>query len=240
MKVKNKNYLLIGFISIVLGLIISIQLKVVQGNYLEGSNPLTRSIELSRAYETVIGERDKLLMEINQLQTKLQEIENDASSDNAMIKGLTVDLERYKLFGGFLDVSGQGIQVILDNPVNESNTTADVNIIYEYDLINILINELNAAGAEAISINDERIISISEIRTAGSALVINKVPKYPPFIIKAIGNKDTLDGALNQIFGIASTLRNMGYFVEVKKSDNIEILKYNGIVDFNYAKILKK
>ncbi len=239
MKKKSKNYLLIGIISMILGIIISVQFRVVQGNFLEGSNPFTRLQELNNAYTSVLAERDVLLSEIDEYQTKLNEIESDASRDNYLIKNLTNELEEYKLLGGFLDVNGEGIQIILDNPVNDISKSSDANIIYEYDLINILVNELNAAGAEAISINDERIISISEIRTAGNAVVINKVPQYPPFIIKAIGSKTTLEGAVNQRFGIVSTLREMGYFVEVKKNDQIEILKYNGIIEFNYAKTLK-
>ncbi len=239
MKKKNKNYLLIGIISMILGIIISVQFRVVQGNFLEGSNPFTRLQELSNAYTTVLTERDVLLSEIDEYQTKLSEIESDASRDNILVKNISSQLEEYKLLGGFLDVQGEGIQIILDNPVNDIGKSSDVNIIYEYDLINILVNELNAAGAEAISINEERIISISEIRTAGNAVVINKVPQYPPFIIKVIGSKNTLEGAVNQRFGIVSTLREMGYFVEVKKSDQIEILKYNGIIEFNYAKTLK-
>ncbi|MCD6435060.1 MAG: DUF881 domain-containing protein [Clostridiales bacterium] len=240
MKKKSKNYLLIGVISMILGIIIIVQFRVVQGNFLEGSSPFTRLQELSSAYTKVLTERDVLLAEIDEYQTKLSDIENDASKDNVLIKNLAEELEEYKLFGGFLDVEGEGIQIILDNPVGKISKPTDINIIYEYDLINILINELNAAGAEAISINDERIISISEIRTAGNAVVINKVPKYPPFVINAIGNKTTLEGAVNQIFGIVSTMREMGYFVEVKKSDKLEILKYNGVIEFNYAKILDK
>lgn len=240
MKKKNKNYLLIGIIGIILGIIISVQFRVVQGNFLEGSNPFTRLQELSNAYNTVLTERDVLLSEIDEYQKKLSEIESDASRDNILVKNISSQLEEYKLLGGFLDVHGEGVQIILDNPAKDISQSSDVDIIYEYDLINILVNELNAAGAEAISINDERIISISEIRTAGNAVVINKVPQYPPFIIKVIGSKNTLEGAVNQRFGIVSTLREMGYFVEVKKSDQIEILKYNGIIEFNYAKTLKK
>ncbi|MEA3422856.1 MAG: DUF881 domain-containing protein [Bacillota bacterium] len=239
MKKKSKNYLLIGIISMILGIIISIQFRVVQGNFLEGSNPFTRLQELNNAYTNVLTERDALLSEIDEYQTKLNEIESDASRDNYLIKNLKNELEEYKLLGGFLDVKGEGIQIILDNPVDDISKPSDADIIYEYDLINILVNELNAAGAEAISINDERIISISEIRTAGDAVVINKVPQYPPFIIRAIGSKTTLEGAVSQRFGIVSMLREMGYFVEVKKDDQIEISKYNGIIEFDYAKTLK-
>jgi len=238
MKKKSKNYLLIGTISIILGIIISVQFRVVQNDYFEGSNPFARSQELNSAYKVAIDERNFLSKRVEELEAELLEIQSSASSDNVLVKNLSQELERYKLLGGFLDVQGEGIQIILDNPVNAIGTS-DINIIYEYDLLNVLVNEMNAAGAEAISINDERIISITEIRTAGNSITINSVPKFPPFIIKAIGSKETLDGAVSQIFGIVATLRNKGYFVEVKKSDQIEIMKYNGFIEFDFANIIR-
>ena len=109
MKKKSKNYLLIGLISMILGVIIAVQFRTVQGDFLEGSSPFTRLQELNNAYTTVSEERDTLLEEIDEYQTKLSDIENNASSDNILIKNLADELEEYKLFGGFLDVDGEGI-----------------------------------------------------------------------------------------------------------------------------------
>jgi uncharacterized protein YlxW (UPF0749 family) len=238
MKRISKNYLLIGVISIILGLVISVQFRVVQNDYFEGSNPLVRSQELNKAYQEAVDERANLIAQVDELQARLTEIEESASSDNVMIKNLSEQLEKFKLLGGFLDVEGEGIQMIIDNPKTDP-ALSEVNIVYDYNLINIVVNELNAAGAEAISINNERIIGISEIRAAGNSITINMVQKIPPFTVKAIGNKETLDGAVSQIFGIVSTLRDNGYLVEVKKMDQVEIEKYSGVVDFDYASVIK-
>jgi uncharacterized protein YlxW (UPF0749 family) len=240
MKKKNKNFLLIGFISIILGIVIAIQFRVVQNDFFEGSNPLLRSQELNKAYQDALNEQELLYEQVNQLEAQLSAIEESASTDNVLIKNLSTQLEKYKMLGGFLDVQGQGIQITIDNPVSEVTPGSEINIIYDYEMLNMLVNELKAAGAEAIEINGERIIGITEIRTAGSAIMINTVQKYPPFTIEAIGNKETLDGAVTQIFGIVAAIRNKGYFVEVRKSDDIQILKYGNLIEFDYAKIIKE
>lgn len=236
MKTKNHNLMLIGFISVILGMVISLQFRAVQEDFLEGSNPLIRAQELNSAYSRLLSQRDELLEEITMLEAQLKTIEENASNESIIIKNLNSELQRFKLMGGFLSVEGPGIQMILDDPVGEEGNNEEINIIYEYDLINLLVNELNAAGAEAVSINDQRIIASTEIRTAGNSVSINQLPQYPPFVIKAIGNPDTLDGAVSQIFGIVSTMRDRGYFVEIKKLDLVGISKYQGAIGFDYAR----
>ena len=65
-------------------------------------------------------------------------------------------------------------------------------IIHDDDLLRV-INELRAAGAEAIAINGERIVAMSEIRCAGPTLSVNNNRSAPPYEIKAIGNPNNLE-----------------------------------------------
>ncbi|MEG0995031.1 MAG: DUF881 domain-containing protein, partial [Bacilli bacterium] len=70
------------------------------------------------------------------------------------------------------------------------------NIIYNYDLILSLINKLNSAQVNAISINGERIVSNSYIHLKSDKLYINDTQIKEPFLIKAIGEPDTLASSL--------------------------------------------
>lgn len=237
MKEKRKNIWFIGIISVILGVVIAMQFRAVQTEYFEGSNPLLRSQELNKAYQEAMDQRSALQTQVEALESQLYEIEQSASADNVLIKNLSEQLERYKMVGGFLDVQGPGIQIVVDNPVEQASSTSELSLVYDYELLNTTVNELKAAGAEAIEINGQRIIGITEVRAAGNAVMINTVATYPPFTIKAIGNKETLDGAVNQIFGVVSYIRTKGYFVEVKKLDLIEIVKYGPIIEFDYARI---
>jgi uncharacterized protein YlxW (UPF0749 family) len=234
---KKKQRILILIVSIILGIIIASQYKVVQQNYLKGISPIKRYQELSNSYTSIVNERDNLERQIDEYESQIKAIEDSMSKENTLVRKLTSDLEKYKMVGGFVDVTGPGIEIIIDNPPSDIIMNYDINLVYDYQLINSLVNELNAAGAEAISINDERIIATSEIRNAGSNISINTVQYKPPLIVKAIGDKDTLHGALDQVFGIANEFHDRGYYFEIKKTDSVLIGKFNGIVDFKYMKV---
>jgi uncharacterized protein YlxW (UPF0749 family) len=132
-------------------------------------------------------------------------------------------------------VMGQGVEITIDNSKDEfSTSSSDNNIVHEYNLILNLINELNAAGAEAISIGGQRIVNTTEIRTAGDTLMVNKTPLYAPIVIKAIGNSKTLNASISQRFGIVSIIREKGFFIEITQSEKVIIEKYDKLINFNY------
>ena len=86
-----------------------------------------------------------------------------------------------------------------------------------------------------MSINDERIISTTEIRNAGDYIVINTNRHSVPFEIKAIGNPDTLEAALKLLGGVADELSQV-LDINIKREDNIYIPKYGSTIEFDYAK----
>ncbi len=235
----KKEYIWIGLASIILGIFIAFQMKFVQGTYLDGATPAQKTTELLKEINIARNEKETLIEEIERLQEQLDAIQDSASEENVIIRNLTEELNRYKAFAGMTKVSGMGVMVTVDNPPQDVALGIDKNIAYEYRLILELINELNSAGCEAISINEQRIVNRTEIRLAGTQININTIPISPPFVIKAIGNPKTLDGALNQRFGIVQTIRESGFYIEVKQVDTLEIQPFNGSLRFRYAEALK-
>ncbi|MBS7527541.1 DUF881 domain-containing protein [Fusibacter paucivorans] len=235
----KKDYIWIGIGCVILGVFISFQMKFVQGTYLNGTTPTQKTTEILNELSAVKSEKEELLSQIETLESQLGDIQGSAANENAVIKGLTEELNRFKNFAGMTKVQGQGILVTIDNPPQDSSYGVDLNINYDYKLILELINELNSAGAEAISINDQRMVNNTEVRFASSQINVNTVPLTAPFTIKAIGNSRTLQGALNQRFGIVSTIRAMGYYIEVKEVDNLELPAFNGSIKFYYATPVK-
>ncbi len=232
----KKDYIWIGIICIIMGIMLSQQGKLIQRNVLEGMSPREKSSELAAEFQKVQDEKKELIEHINVLEQKLADIQDSAANENVLIQSLNDELKSYKQFAGLTDVKGSGVIINIDNPPVDMNYTYDVNFVYDYEMLLSLINELNSAGAEAISINSQRITAMSEIRTAGNAININMIPQKIPFEIKAIGNADTLEGALNQRFGIISRLRDKRYLVEVHKSNDIKIEKFGGVYTFKYAR----
>ncbi|MBQ1249641.1 MAG: DUF881 domain-containing protein, partial [Selenomonadales bacterium] len=111
-------------------------------------------------------------------------------------------------------------------------------VIHDDDLLKV-INELRAAGAEAISVNGQRLIATSEIRCAGPTLSVNNTRYTPPYEILAIGDPKTLDNALKMRGGIVETLRFWGIQINISKSDNIVVPAYKSSFRFDHARAVE-
>lgn len=235
----KKEYIWIGLASIILGIFISFQMKFVQNTYLDGSTPAQKTNEILTELSVVRAERELLIEEILRLESQLEEIQGSASEENIIIKNLTEELNRFKTFSGMTRVTGMGLMMTIDNPPQDINLSLDKNIAYDYKLLLDLMNELNSAGAEAIAINEQRIVNSTEIRLAGTQVNVNTVPITPPFVVKVIGNPKTLDGAVNQRFGIVQNIRELGYYIEVRQVDTLEVPSFNGSIQFRYAETVR-
>jgi len=105
----------------------------------------------------------------------------------------------------------------------------------------MIINDLRAAGAEAISINNQRVLSTSEIKCGGPIIRINGRSVGSPFYIKAIGDPKLLSAAINAPNTYGYALKTIDQIViETTVEDNIVIPAYNGDFDFKYAKPVKE
>ncbi|TCO79299.1 DUF881 domain-containing protein [Marinisporobacter balticus] len=231
-----KAQLAIGIVCIVLGVVLALQFRTIQSN-LEGAAPAQKAEELVAELKKIREEKENLINEVSSLEGKIKEIEEAESKKSVLVKNMSEELEKYKIISGLRKVKGPGVVVIIDDPpINPEFSTGSV-IMYNSDLLLSVINKLNDAGAEAISINDQRYVSRTEINLAGSNVNINSVPTAPPFVIKAIGNPDTLEATLNIRFGIVDYLKSQyNLQVAVKKQDEVIIPRYNEVIKFRYAK----
>ena len=133
---------------------------------------------------------------------------------------------------GKTDVEGEGIIITLSEK-NENELTEDEEItpMMADDLIYI-INYLKDAGAEAISVNDERIVNTTDIVDIGNSIKINsRYLRTSTYTIKAIGNSSYLESSIFGKGGYAEQLGTTGIKAEVQKYNKVQISKFSG--DFN-------
>ena len=104
----------------------------------------------------------------------------------------------------------------------------------------MFLNELRAAGAEALSLNDERILATSEIRCAGPTVSVNNTKKAAPFVIRAIGDPETLENALKMPNGAVDQMKVYGINITIKRENNLTIGKYTGVINYKYATEVEK
>ena len=212
----------IACVCLVLGFMVAVQLRTTAD--IKSSVSYQRIEEISERLLTTEQERDSLKEELSALRKqKASEAGGSISEDIRLRAGLT-------------PVEGEGIIVKLEDSSAAAKAGENPNLylIHDDDLLKV-INELRAAGAEAISINGQRLIGTSEIRCAGPTLSVNNVRSAPPFEIRAIGESKSLENAIKMRGGVAETLKVWGIQLEVSVSQSVYIPAYKGSASHNYA-----
>ncbi len=230
-----KNRIFIMLISIVLGLVLALQFQLVRDT--AGGIVFSQKInQLTSEIKNANEEKEQLIKDLDELETRLSEYEDSAAEESIYIKSLRDELNKFRMMAGFTDVKGPGVIVTLDNPPAENQFTEfSNNLVYNYEYILLVISNLNAAGAEAISINGQRHTNYTEIVPVGTYLNINGVSVLPPIEIKAIGNTQTLESVLNFKGGAVWEMKNLNYQVEVSVLNEIEIQRQIKVFEFRYA-----
>lgn len=234
---KISGMIVICLLAVFIGLVISIQITTTQGSDQGGLIPIAKAQGYLEDLKKVRAEKDAALQQLNELEERLDKIEQEKADEDYFLKGVVSDLEKYKLASGVVDVKGPGITITVDDPLPTEEFSNEYSVIMlRSDLLLSLVNKLKDAGAEAISINGQRIIATTEISLAGENVNINTIPTAPPYIIKAIGNPETLESTLTIRFGIIEQMKGFDLRINIKQEDEIEIPRFSGILKYRYAK----
>ncbi len=230
---NRSMYLSIGIVTMILGVMLAVQFRT--NRYIEQSVPADRAQELQVELSKLEKDNRKLDREIEDLMYKLEQAQKGQLQAQAAIED---ELKKARIHAGLVTVSGPGIEVVMDNPPSQSRRN-HVFIIRDEDLLR-MVNELRGAGAEAISINGQRMISTSEIRQAGSFININLERTEPPFHILAIGSPEKLKSALEISGGLIDYFKDLGIVVKIQSHSSVTVPAYNRSLQFNYAKAVRK
>jgi len=213
----------IALVCMVLGFMLAVQFRTTQDS--KSSVSYQRVEELSQRLLQTEKERDGLLTEVNRLKT--------TSGQEAQSQ----ELADLKMGAGVVPAEGPGVTITIDDSKTKSKAGENPNLylIHDDDLLKV-INELKAAGAEAISINEQRLIATSEIRCAGPTLSVNNIRSAPPYEIKAIGDAKNLENALKMRGGVVETLQVWGIQINVKPDANVHVPAYKSTFHFQFMK----
>lgn len=217
---KTTGYISIMLVALILGAMLSVQFRVVNRAPIGISTD--RAKEIVDDLNQINQEKESLHKEISDLNYKLDQV-NQGKSEAVL--ALKSELEKARLSAGLITVTGPGVEVVLDNP--EDGQGNGVFIIYAEDLLKV-VNELWGSGAEAISINSQRIIATTEIRLAAPFININTKRVVPPFQVLAIGDPDDLSNALELPGGLGEYLRNLGIEIAVEKHQELTVPAFTG------------
>lgn len=182
------------------------------------------------------GKYEALYKELENKEKQLEEVRLNAATKNEVDTQNEIEIKRNQILLGLTEVSGQGIIIRLDEDREvDSEEVLNINgyLVHEEDLLYI-VNELFNSGADAVSINDQRIVSTTSIVCDGNIIRINGKMVGVPITIKAIGYPERMDPALSRPGGYLQLMANEGVVVTVERSENITIPKYEGVYSYEY------
>ena len=222
---KKNIALVLGIMCFALTVGICIQVKtvkntssVVSQNY-EENNLRAEVLKYKEKYDNLLRETEKI---DNELQ---QEIEK-ATENNSELEEAKNQINEGNKMIGLTEVNGSGVIITVADSDIDANTVLNANdlLVHDSDILKI-VNELKNAGAEAISINGQRVIITTPIICGGNIININGERIGSPFEIKAIGSPEALAN-LSRPGGWLNKMEDRGIKINLKKSNNINILEY--------------
>lgn len=232
-KEKIVIYITISIACFALIMVMFMQFKVIEQTDITEIENMRESelrVELANWRE----KNEELDERYQEIKSKTEEYRNKKESDEETAKLLENELAQLNQVLGKTDVEGEGIQIILtDKGGTQLSEDYVVKTITEENLLEV-INELFAAGAEAISINDKRIVAMSYIVSVDGYLKVNGERILSPYVIKAIGNQTYLESAVFGKGGRVDKLTELGHEVTLEKSRRIKINKYTGTISSKY------
>ncbi len=236
MKKQTQLLIIFALMSMALTYGICMQMKTVNNN---GTtvNLTAQQSELKSEILKLSERYDNLYEELDNAETELEIEREKATSTNSDLAILEESIKEKNLSLGLTEVTGTGVKIVLQ----DSNITATNNpfinvsdlLVHDGDLLQV-VNELFNAGAEAVAINDQRIVVTTAIECDGNVIKVNGNKIGAPFEITAIGYPEQLAG-LSRPGGYLEVLESRGIVVSLTKQNSVKIPKYAGTIKFNYA-----
>lgn len=200
--------------------------------------PMTRYYPGSDSRSAVSGiaqSIDEKDTEISKLREEVTRMQNALADQSRQAQVLNESLQEVKLLAGLTEVQGPGVEIILRDSTKQADDPWQY-VVHDLDVLRV-VNELWLSGAEAISVNKQRIAIGSAFRCEGPVIYVGRVPISSPVTIRAIGDPDTLFGALNMPGRYLADIRQVDpSMVEIRKKTEIVLPAYTGSTDFRHAK----
>ncbi|MGI8686019.1 MAG: DUF881 domain-containing protein [Acidimicrobiales bacterium] len=190
-------------------------------------------IDLIQRRRSLVAEQDEALHVLRgdvaaarRLLSRRSQLDRAAADDAATLA----------MQAGTVALAGKGLAVSLKDSPRKPNTEEDAGAFRIHDTdLQLVVNALFAAGAEAVAVNDSRLVATTPIRAAGDTIVVNFRPLSPPYKISAIGadRKAFVDSDIARRFERWTGLFGLGFSVQQRE---VSVPAYSGRVAITSAK----
>jgi uncharacterized protein YlxW (UPF0749 family) len=134
---------------------------------------------------------DQLRTEVGTLDRQLQTLVQGGRNGASSLTEIRDDEARVRAWAGLDPVSGNGVEITISGGIAGP-------------ALEDLINELRNAGAEAIAIEDVRVVAATVVGGSAGALSVDDTVLEDPFVVRAIGNPESLVGTLTRMGGLVA------------------------------------
>lgn len=231
MKGKVIMIVTIGIICILFTSVMFVQFKSVQVIEASGVGQ-KRETELRTEYSALKDKSNEMKQQLEEIQNTTKEYTDQSSDVQATMDLLKSDVDKARCDLGYTDVKGPGIVLTIADGKNAAN---DKEQVVTYNDLIMAINELKYAGAEAISLNDERVVNNSFVANISEYMVMNDNRISGPYTIKVIGDSKNLESVINIKGGIKDYLESYNKQISYTVENEVYINKYNGNVEINFG-----
>lgn len=216
----------IGMMCFVLVYVMCLQFRVIEETNIAEIEDM-REAELTESLAEWKTKCEELEVLIKEREEKIEEYEESMVTSKEASEILEQELKQAKMLLGVTEVIGDGIVITIED--NDENTVTAI-------LLLELVNELRLAGAEAISINNQRVVNMTDIvDISNSYILVNSEKVVSPYKIKVIGEQTYLESALNiKNAGYVDKYSKIGYSINVEKVNDLTIPKYDGKMELKY------
>lgn len=229
-----RPYVAVGAVAAAAGLMFSASAQLARGD--EGRHPEN----LAQLVESESGRVERLGAQVDELQAQIDRLGGDTSSGG----GTDPDLARREsVVSGSAPVTGPGLTVTLDDAPASSQSIpgvhADDLVVHQQDLQHV-INALWAGGAEAMTLQGERVTSTSAFRCSGNILLLHGKVFSPPYVVEAVGDPERLQAALDASSGVQTYLDYVDWVAlgwAQEPSTSLELPAYAGSTELQHATV---
>ncbi len=234
---ERPNFLIL-FFSTIVGLVIAGLLK----SSIPSIVPVTiESLQETKFEIIALEEEIRELQELTRERNEYIEVLK-TTSDKEKEEIILDNISKLKMAAGFKEMQGPGIIIRMEDNMEDAivGEDIDLDVVHDADVLRI-VNDLRNAGAEAISINGQRVLAVSEIKCGGPIIRINGKSLASPFYISAIGDTKVLNASINAPNTYAYALKHIDQLdIKTKVEENIVIPAYTGRFNFRYARPVKE
>jgi uncharacterized protein YlxW (UPF0749 family) len=209
------------------------------------SSPITRQSEPEIVAATIArleAEQAELKARIADMRRRIGELQSSSTQGASSQNEVNGRIEQARIGSGMTALEGPGIVATLNDSTDSTvppNEDPANYIIHDYDLRDVL-NALWAAGAEAISLNGERLVSTSSLYCVGTTILCNATRLSPPYEVRAIGDPGALEAAVRnspQMEKLNQRALIYDIPITVEQRERVEVPAYSGSVVFRHAEV---